>query len=48
MVDTIPFSDLFYFFFFALYKLTKDVASWMPFSLEDARKSFLFLISPFL
>ena len=45
-VDTISFSDLFY------YKLTWDVASSFPFSLEGTRKRFLydnqsfFVISP--
>jgi len=34
-------------FLFALYKLTWDLVSSMPFSLEDKRKRFLFIISPF-
>ena len=40
-VNTIPF-QIYSIFFFALYKLTWDVASSFPFSLEGARKRFLF------
>ena len=41
-VNTIPFQIYSIFFFFALYKLTWDVASSFPFSLKGERKRFLF------
>ena len=40
-VNTIPF-QIYSIFFFALYKLTWDVASYFPFSLKGERKRFLF------